>query len=181
MVEQLLANTWTILREQDLGALIAMAIALIILVAIYKLLTRRRRAKYVPRAYLFTKTEWVFAKVLFAATRDNWLMMGKVRIADLLAVERNPKLNKSDWMRAFSKISSKHIDYVLVDPKSGRVVCCIELDDASHSRKDRIERDVFVNAAFKQAGVPLLRIPTAKHYDQNQLFHNIRNAVYRSS
>lgn len=125
----------------------------------------RRKARYKSQRFLFTKTEWHFAQTLQDAIQSDWLMMGKVRIADLLAVERHPKVSKSDWFRAFTKISSKHIDYVLVSPKTGIIECCIELDDPSHNRKDRIERDVFVNAAFEQAGLPLLRIPTEKHYD----------------
>ena len=152
----------------------------IVVVAVLALLNRKRKAKYVPRSFLFTKTEWKFAQVLQQAIQRDWLMMGKVRVADLLAVERNPKLKRSDWMRAFAKISSKHIDFVIVDPQSGRVMCCIELDDPSHSRKDRIERDIFVNAAFKQAGVPLLRIPTAKHYDHNRLSQTIHAAIAHS-
>jgi len=41
---------------------------------------------------------------------------------------------------------------------------CIELDDPSHNRPDRIERDIFVNAAFDAADLPLLRIPTEPSY-----------------
>lgn len=150
------------------------AIGLLILLA---LIIPKRQAKYKAREYLFTKPEWRFASALQSAVQHDWLMMGKVRIADLLAVESDPKLDRGDWMRAFSRISQKHIDYVLVDPGSGRVECCIELDDASHNRKDRIERDVFVNAAFDQADLPLLRIPTESHYDPHMLREQIKDAV----
>lgn len=34
----------------------------------------------------------------------------------------------------------------------------IELDDDSHERKDRRQRDMFVNALFAATGIPLLRI-----------------------
>ncbi len=34
----------------------------------------------------------------------------------------------------------------------------IELDDASHERKDRKVRDMFVNDLFASVGIPLIRI-----------------------
>lgn len=92
---------------------------------------------------------------------------------DQVAVKRDPRLEKGAWMSAFAKISQKHIDYVLVNPNNGRVVCCIELDDPSHNRADRRRRVVFVNAAFEQADMPLLRVPTRRHYDANALRHQI--------
>lgn len=154
-------------------------LAVIVILAIIKRLIPKRRARYRAQGYLFTKTEWHFAQTLQVAIRQDWLMMGKVRIADLLAVVRDPKLDRGEWLRAFSRISQKHIDYVLVDPESGHVACCIELDDPSHERQDRIQRDIFVNAAFAQAGLPLLRIPTAKHYDPQALRQHIHTAIQR--
>lgn len=136
-----------------------------------------RHAVYDPQSYLFTKSEWSFACVLRKAIRHDWLLMGKVRIADILAVRKRKTMKEGEWMRAFARISQKHIDYVLVDPASGRIVCCIELDDPSHERPERVKRDIFVNSAFQEAGVPLLRIPTAPHYDVKKLRRQIREAV----
>ena len=154
-----------------------LAVPLILLLIRLLLLLRQRKPRYQPQVYLFTKTEWRFSTVLQEAIRDDYLLMGKVRIADLLKVESHKDIKRSAWMGKFARISSKHIDFVLVCPQSGRICCCLELDDASHQRKDRIERDVFVNGAFKEAGVPLLRIPTEKVYDSEKLRKQIREAV----
>lgn len=163
--------------DSDVMLYVGAAIGLLILLALIKRLIPKRQAKYKSREYLFTKPEWRFANALQSAVQHDWLMMGKVRIADIIAVENDPRLERGDWMRAFSRISQKHIDYVLVDPRSGRIECCIELDDASHNRKDRIKRDVFVNAAFDQADLPLLRIPTQSHYDPHMLREQIKDAA----
>ena len=45
----------------------------------------------------------------------------------------------------------------------------IELDDASHERRDRQERDEFVEAVFKAAGLPLLRMPARRAYNLNEV------------
>lgn len=156
----------------------ALAVPLLfLLLRLLLALMRRRKPRYQPQVYLFTKTEWRFATVLKEAISDDFLLMAKVRIADLLKVESHKNIKRSAWMGQFARISSKHIDFVLVCPQSGRICCCLELDDASHQRKDRIERDVFVNGAFKQAGVPLLRIPTEKVYDSGDLRKQINEAV----
>jgi hypothetical protein len=39
------------------------------------------------------------------------------------------------------------------------ILFCMELDDPTHNRKDRIERDKLVNTAFYDAGMPLIRVP----------------------
>ena len=50
-----------------------------------------------------------------------------------------------------------------------KVACCIELNDSSHQRKDRIKRDIFVRAACSAAGVPLLEIKNSRKYDLNDV------------
>ena len=149
--------------------------ALVILVLFMLLIPRKRRPKYDGRQYFFTKTEWVFYKVLHDAVSDRFLVMGKPRIADVLFVRKGQ--TRSDWARAFSQISSKHVDYLVLEPKEGRIVAAIELDDPSHQRQDRQARDVFVNQAFQDAGIPLLRYPTAKAYDCAGIAQDVERAA----
>lgn len=41
-------------------------------------------------------------------------------------------------------------------------VLAIELDEKSHQRKDRKDRDAFVDQVFQAAALPLLHVPAAK-------------------
>ncbi|NCC23555.1 MAG: DUF2726 domain-containing protein, partial [Alphaproteobacteria bacterium] len=61
------------------------------------------------------------------------------------------------------RVGTWHLDFVLIDPASGAVRLCIELDDASHARRDRRARDAFLNEAMRRAGVPLLRLPHRRY------------------
>ena len=79
--------------------------------------------------------------------------MAQVRIADVILV--GGRKNKQ-WWRAFRKISSKHVDFVVVDC-GFNILCAIEIDDSSHFEKSRVARDKFVDRIFRQAGVPLFR------------------------
>jgi hypothetical protein len=54
----------------------------------------------------------------------------------------------------------------------------IELDDASHQRKDRQERDAFVDQVFAAAGLPLLHIKAARGYQPNELTAQIETTLH---
>lgn len=159
----------------DLVLLGGSLLALMVLIVVARLLLRKRPSSYKSQVFLFTKTEWRFMRALMAEFERDYLVMSKVRIADLLKV-RYVKSRKA-WWRAFTRISSKHIDFVLVDPGSGKILCGIELDDPSHNRADRQRRDVFVDGAFAGAKLPLLRVPTKDVYDMAALREEVRVAL----
>ena len=120
---------------------------------------------YQARGQLVTKSELRFYKSLLKAAQDDFEIFAMVRIADLLRVEPGAN-NRRKWL---NKILAKHIDFVLCDPGSLEPLVCIELDDPSHQRADRIERDIFVNHAFESAELPLLRIPTQPSYRSREI------------
>ena len=78
----------------------------------------------------------------------------KVRLADL--VIPLPKAENPYWMECFNKVKAKHIDFALADGE-GNIVVLIELDDTTHSRPDRIERDEFVDTVLYKCGYTMLR------------------------
>jgi len=45
----------------------------------------------------------------------------------------------------------------------------VELDNASHKRNDRQERDEFVESVCKVAGLPLLRFPVQREYNSREV------------
>lgn len=68
-----------------------------------------------------------------------------------------------------SLIDRKDVDFLLCDPTTMKPRCGIELDDSSHARRDRQERDGFVDAVFQVAGLPLVRFPAQASYDANAI------------
>lgn len=143
-------------------------VGLAVIVAIILLLrTWATPAKlpYTARGKLVTKSELRFYKSLNKAVQDDFEIFAMVRIADLLRVEQGVK-NRRKWL---NKILAKHIDFVLCDPGSLVPLVCIELDDPSHQRTDRVQRDIFVNEAFDSASLPLLRIPTETTYRSREI------------
>ena len=88
----------------------------------------------------------------------------KVSLADLFFVTR-PNENKS----AYNRINRKHVDFVVCEPQTMKPLFAIELDDSSHEREDRVERDAFVDSVFEAAQLPLLHIPVQASYNTNEL------------
>lgn len=91
------------------------------------------------------------------ATAHSLSIHTKVRLADL--IEPNREIT-GNWKTRFYKISSKHVDFVFCD-KEMKVQLIVELDDRSHLRPDRKERDKFVDAALTGAGYKIIHIHAA--------------------
>lgn len=101
------------------------------------------------KKYLFTKNEFYFYKQLQKIAESKKLLpLAKVRLADFVEVN-----NKAEYMKYFAKIRSKHIDFLLLDNETLKIVVAIELDDNSHSN----EKDEFKNKLFEQINIPLIR------------------------
>lgn len=128
---------------------------------------------YRRRDYLLTKAERSFYGVLQQIASEDWQIFAMVRLADLLYLPRGTERRQSYQNR----IQSKHIDFVLCRSTDVRPILAIELDDSSHARRDRSERDRFVDQALQAAGLPLLRVRAQRTYDPRQLLQSIREAL----
>ena len=111
------------------------------------------------RDNLMSPAELAFFAVLEPIVRSSYMISSKVRLADLFDVRQ-----ERGQQAAFNKISRKHIDFVLTDYQTSRILCGIELDDSSHNYPDRIERDRFVDELFAEKQLPLLRVPFSWTY-----------------
>ena len=135
-------------------------------------LNRGRRYCYSKIGPLFTAAERSFLGALQLACPSHVVVMGKVRIADVLKPVKG--LGRKHWQIAFNKISAKHFDFVLCDANDLSVIAVIELDDASHKKAKTHLRDVFVESACESAGLKLHRFKASAKYTvediRNQLF-----------
>lgn len=117
---------------------------------------------------LFTPAEQLFLSSLEIALDGVPVKIyGKVRIADIIKVR--PGLERGDYSGAFSKIRSKHVDFVLAHPLTTAPLLVIELDDSTHDQHERKVRDAFVDEAMYQAKIPILHVPLRKRYHEQNL------------
>lgn len=145
-------------------------IAVIILVVAVVIISKLRKGDgsglasypYQSSGVLFSPAERSFYGVLTQAVGENAKVLGKVRVADVITPRKG--LSRSDWQKAFNKISAKHFDFLLCNNDALSIICAIELDDSSHKSKSRQNRDEFLKGACEAASIPLLQIPAKAGY-----------------
>ncbi|MBQ4187076.1 MAG: DUF2726 domain-containing protein, partial [Firmicutes bacterium] len=127
----------------------------VVLVMLFFYLIRPRDRYPYERRELLTKREAAFYEILAPiCARNGWMLLIKLRLADVVKVQAGEK----KYMSFFNRIKAKHTDFILVDPETLEVLAGVELDDPSHEREDRIERDEFVDHVYEAAGIPLLHV-----------------------
>lgn len=117
---------------------------------------------YTKKQVLFSPAERSFLGVLDQAIGEEYLVFGKVRVADIVEPQRS--LDKSKRQKAFNRISAKHFDFVLCAKGDLAVVCAIELNDQSHQQRKRQDRDAFLVGLCQAISLPLIQMPAQRTY-----------------
>lgn len=160
-------------RPEQLAPFLPIFFILIVAVVLKGILRGGSGGKpsYERRDPLFSPAERSFLGVLEQIVGKEYRIIGKVRIADIIRPRKG--LSASARTSALNRITSKHIDFAVCDPRTLQVVGVIELDDSSHREPDRQRRDKFVDAALSSAGVPLVRIPAQRVYAPAEIRHRV--------
>jgi hypothetical protein len=120
---------------------------------------------YRLRDDFLTPAEANFYRVLQTAT--DWAIIApKVSLGDLFYAQTGDYGQNRVFM---NKIDRKHVDFLLCDPATLRPILGVELDDRSHQRKDRQQRDRFVDGVFGAAGLPIAHVPVRHGYQVAEL------------
>ena len=131
---------------------------------------------YVLKRYLMSKAERSFFGVLEQVTDSSkYYIFPQVSLNNLVTVEKGT----GSYQTYHNKVDRKSVDFVLFDRNAMSPVLAIELDDSSHDREDRQERDAFVDRVLIKAGLPLLHVRAQAAYDPKQLAMLISEAVRR--
>jgi Protein of unknown function (DUF2726) len=125
---------------------------------------------------LLTPAEKIFYEQLDLVIDGRLQILCKVRLADLIEVESRQAEERN---RVFRRIASKHIDFLLAEPGNLTPVLAIELDDSSHERVDRRERDEYLQELFETVRFPLLRIKASASYNRRALVDALEQALRR--
>lgn len=123
---------------------------------------------YRPKRYITTLNELHFYEVLIEIAKElDLALFCQVSLYSIIEPRKN--LDYSTRTKFLNKINRKSIDFVLADKSNCRIKLCIELDDSTHYRKKRIERDEFLDELFEQLGINLLRYPVYTVYYKDTL------------
>lgn len=98
--------------------------------------------------YLLTRNEWHEYKKLKDLAKENDLYIcPKVRVLDII----EPRKGQENYRALINKVQSKHVDFLITD-QDLRIKGIVELDDNTHDRTDRQERDKFVDEILTSVG-----------------------------
>ena len=159
---------------------IALAVVLIVLVVLIAVKQKpshngEEGAPYTRTPALFTPAERSFLGVLDLAAGKDFRVFGKVHVGDVLTPRAGQ--DRSTRQTALNRINRKHFDFILCRPDDLTVLCAIELNDASHQRKDRQERDEFLETACRSAGLPLILFDARHAYSPTEISARIAEAM----
>ena len=128
---------------------------------------------YEPVPEVLTPAERSFYGCLQQAVGQELDIFPKMRLADVFKVTAP----KGQYMKYFNMISAKHVDFLLCDKQAHRPQLIIELDDSSHNRRRRRNRDVFLDRVCGDAGLPLLHQPAQMAYNTKALRQTVIRKV----
>jgi hypothetical protein len=108
---------------------------------------------YTAKSSLMSKTESDFFVKLERAVSERYYVFPQVHLSAIL----DHHVKGQEWKYAFRHINGKSVDYVLCSRATLKPTYAIELDDYTHDKPDRRERDSEVERIFEAANLPLVR------------------------
>jgi len=129
---------------------------------------------YRVRDDFLSPAETSFYHVLKSMVGENLTICPQAPLAALFFVAQGKQTQTYQ-----NKIDRKRVDFVLCDPKTLKPRLAIELDDSSHQRPERQERDAFVEQVFVHAGLPLVRVPAQSSYNTQDLAAQFKRALQK--
>ncbi|MBI1368691.1 MAG: DUF2726 domain-containing protein [Planctomycetes bacterium] len=134
------------------------------------------RLPYRRREALLTAAELDFLAALHEAMAHvgrGYIIAMQTTAAAVVQVTASPK-ERQAWQ---NRVNSKRLDFVLCDADTTRPRLVIELDDRSHKRPERRQRDALIDQIMQSAGLPILHVPNRRSYDARDLAAQIRQKL----
>lgn len=187
--------TWILeaLRAVPPVAGLAVGSFMLLLLVLTVLLRNRREPEpwegYELRPALLTRAERRFYATLTKALRPGPDLAGgavlaicpQVRLIDVVRPQPNAdygsKQRRKDFAQRRSRVWAKHLDFVICHGETLELLAAIELDDASHDRPERQERDAFLDDLLDDVGLPLVRVKVMRRYDAAGLRRDLAVAI----
>ena len=132
--------------------------------------------QYKHKDFFLTRAEHECYDALVEAVGQEYRIFAQVHLPTLV----DSKVVGQNWHGAFRHISEKSVDFVLCDKAYLSPKLAIELDDKSHERPERIERDEEVERILREAGVPLLRLENHGSFSPSDFSEKIKLALNNS-
>lgn len=150
-------------------------IALIVLIQKYKKPNKTAKPlyRYFAKHKILTDTELTFYRMLLNATNDKYAIIPQAHLSTFLS----EKIKGQNWLGAFFAINGKSVDFLLCEKSNLKPLIAIELDDFTHHRPDRIERDKIVNEIIGNSNIRLVRFNSYEWGTEQAILNKIEYSM----
>ncbi len=129
--------------------------------------------QYKQKNFFMSRAEHECYDALVIAVGEKYHIFPQVHLPSIV----DSKVIGQNWKGAFGHINQKSVDFVLCDKAYISPKLVIELDDKTHERQDRIDRDIEVERILKDAGIPLLRLENNGKFNSSELIQKINETL----
>ncbi len=135
------------INNNNLNPIIIVVLVSFCIAVIFALLIKKaKQPRYYVKESLLTPTELEYLQVICALLGNDYLVLPQVNLASVI-----DKKGDSNFRNELFR----NIDFGVFN-KDFKPLVLIEINDNTHFRKDRIERDKKVATICKKAGIPLV-------------------------
>ncbi|MBQ9756547.1 MAG: DUF2726 domain-containing protein [Clostridia bacterium] len=160
-----------LLTGENQGHIIAVITAVIIiaviLLSIKVIFAKKNKAKYFVKESLLTPTEIKYYDIIRSIIGNNFLLLPQINLASVIDKKGGSNF-RSELFR--------NVDFGIFD-YDFHPIALIEINDNSHFRKDRIERDEKVLDICKRAKIPLVTFWVKDGINYNQMAKQLYVAI----
>ena len=146
--------------EPDAGTIAIFAcvlVSLIIIIIALVMRGKKNEPRYKLKSSLMTRTEAEYFRVICAAA-PRYIVLPQVNLASVIDKEGG----------GFRTELFRNADFGIFD-ENYRPVALVEINDDSHFRKDREERDEKVASILKKVRLPLITFWTRDGFDEDEI------------
>lgn len=123
--------------------------------------------QYRKKLYFLTPIEQIiFKNIQIAIEQSPLVVYPQINLATI--IERTDN-------RTYHNELFRNLDYCLFKKNTYEVFCAIELNDKTHLRQDRQERDIKIRAMLNNAGIPLITLYTGQKNTPEYIKEQIAN------
>lgn len=134
--------------------------------------------RYRAKSGIYDSVERLFLGHLVWAVGRQAIILGKVRLADVITLDFSGSLHRH--RKAYDQIARQHLDFVICDKRSTRVLCVVELYDPAAHPKRALLNARFLDRILKEAGIPIARFPRARKYRTMEIESSIRQTLAKA-
>lgn len=131
---------------------------------------------YKRKDFIMSRPEHKFFDILVEIFGNKYYIFPQIHLATIL----DNKIVGQNWKGAFRHIDEKSVDFVICDKSYIKPLLAIELDDSTHRKENRKERDGEVERILNEADLPILRFVNKGYFDKEEIKSLVLNRLNRN-